>query len=265
MIIYTYNIYRPTGNDTALVLGIVNNPQLRQRINDKIMRQNPNVEQVGFIKTTPPYQLMMAGGEFCGNATRSATFLILKGKSGQIKLKVSGTKQILIAGVDKKGNAWTQIPIPQDIKIFNPMPTISIVNLEGITQVVTPLPPNLSNIKEIGFKLLKQLNLLTTTPAAGATFYQSTPSGIKILPVVWVRDIQTLFCETACGSATAAIGIIKSLNTDKSVVNLPVIQPTGQIINVNVSLSIKRTIKNVTISGPIQSLATGKKILLERK
>lgn len=261
---YTYNIYRPAGNDTALVLGIVNNPQLRQRINDKIMRQDPNVEQVGFIKTTPPYQLMMAGGEFCGNATRSATLMLLKGKPGKVSIRVSGTTQLLQSGVDKRGNTWTEIPTNISITRKN---NFQIIKMEGITHVITTKPSKITDsnqVKYLGQKILARLNLLTSVPAAGVIFVSKTPVGIRIDPVVWVKNIKTLFYETACASGTAAISIALALQNQSSLVNLKVIQPTGRTISATVALDQKtKKINQIKISSPIKILSTNQQIVLE--
>lgn len=54
---------------------------------------------------------------------------------------------------------------------------------------------------------------------------------IQLTPIVYVRDINTLFYETACGSGTTAVGIYQSFKNGKSV-NLEVVQPSGNIINV---------------------------------
>lgn len=261
---YVYSVYRPAGNDTALVLGIVSSPQLRQRINDKIMRQNPNVEQVGFIKTTSPYQLMMAGGEFCGNATRSAALMLLKGKPGKVSIRVSGTTQLLQSGVDKRGNTWTEIPTNISITRKN---NFQIVKMEGITHVITPKPPKLTNsdqLKNLGQKIINQFNLLTTAPAAGVIFVSKTPIGIRIDPVVWVRNVKTLFYETACASGTAAVAVIAATEKSSSINNLPIIQPTGKIISTTISINQRnKCITQIKISGPIETLATSKRIMLK--
>ena len=70
---YRYTIIRPGGNDTALVLGIERDFNKRKQINDQIMKKYSKVEQVGFVNPDPTEpELLMAGREFCGNATRSA-------------------------------------------------------------------------------------------------------------------------------------------------------------------------------------------------
>ena len=103
-------ILNPGGNITALVKGTNRSPAERRIINDKIMTEFPKVEQVGFIDYSPT-RLVMAGGEFCGNATRCAAFLALKGKSGRTNVSVSGTNQSLRARIDRRGFIWAQMPI----------------------------------------------------------------------------------------------------------------------------------------------------------
>jgi len=83
---------------------------VKRLINDKIMKLNPNIEQVGFVEINNKPKLIMAGGEFCGNATRSAAYFYLKGKKGKIKIGICSGKKLVEAGIDAIGNAWSQIP-----------------------------------------------------------------------------------------------------------------------------------------------------------
>ena len=64
---YSYQIYRPSGNDTALVLPLEQDTEKRRLVARQIMKLHPQVEQVGFVNSKVPH-LFMAGGEFCGNA-----------------------------------------------------------------------------------------------------------------------------------------------------------------------------------------------------
>ena len=66
-----FKIYNPAGNITALVIGDKYSLEERKIINNKIMSEDSRIEQVGFVSETEK-RLTMAGGEFCGNATRSA-------------------------------------------------------------------------------------------------------------------------------------------------------------------------------------------------
>lgn len=235
----TYSIYYPGGNTTALVNQLILNPILKRRINDKIMADNPLVEQVGFI-SQECYRLEMAGGEFCGNATRCAAFYYLKGKSGKIKIQVSGVKQKLFAGIYQNNNCWAQMPVKSVSKKLG----FNVITLEGITQIITDSKPGKQKTKNI----LKKLGLLTSVPAAGVMFIKKEKGKIKLNPFVWVRDIKTLFNETACASGTAAVGFYLARKLNRSL-NLPIIQPSGETITVSVKLP-----NQVLIRGPVTKL-----------
>ena len=102
-----YCKFDPTGNITALVetaVDIADQPAVAS----KIMEQEPDVEQVGFItyddtasaEESVPVSLRMAGGEFCGNATMcaAALFAIRSGMRGgaepvQVNVRVSGARE----------------------------------------------------------------------------------------------------------------------------------------------------------------------------
>ena len=78
------------------------------------MKKHTNIEQVGFINNKGKKELQMAGGEFCGNATRSAAYNYLKGTQGKIQICVN-SKDKITAGVDKNKNAWSEIPLYKNI------------------------------------------------------------------------------------------------------------------------------------------------------
>jgi len=244
----SYSIYYPGGNATALVNQLIINPYLKRRINDKIMSENPQVEQVGFIDQKT-YRLEMAGGEFCGNATRCAAYYYLGGKPGKIKITVSGVRGKLTAGIDIKNNAWAQIPFstPPITKKLG----YSIVNLQGITQVITASKPGKRKAKII----LNQLGLTTSVPAAGVMFIKKDQNKIELDPFVWVHDIKTFFNETACASGTAAVGYYLAKKNNQAL-QLAIIQPSKESINVAVKL-IANQLPQVKISGPIKILQTG--------
>lgn len=106
-----FTILNPGGNITALVEGIPDRRPLRKKINDEIMKVFPKVEQVGFLDRSIK-RLEMAGGEFCGNATRCAAYLLLGGKPGKVSLSVSGTdNKKLRARIDYNKLVWAQMPL----------------------------------------------------------------------------------------------------------------------------------------------------------
>lgn len=248
-------IVKPAGNDTALVEGIPAK-KYRKQINDKIMQLFPNVEQVGFYKTSSTPRLEMAGGEFCGNATRSFAYLFLKGKKGQDNFKASGVKELLNAGIKSSKTSFAQMPIYKSFdRVKQLEKDLCKVEIKGITHLITPLS-NFSkeNLKMEGKKLLKKYDLLQTVPASGVMFYTKLEDGsYKLDPIVWVRDIQSLFYETACASGTTAFGLMLSKQNSKSIKSQQILQPSGQSLSVSVNLGNKN-FTEASIEGPVEIL-----------
>ncbi len=106
---FDLTILNPGGNITALIKRIPASLPLRKLINDAVMKQFPEVEQVGFY--TKQARLQMAGGEFCGNATRCLAYLLLGGKPGKVSLNVSGANKELAARIDNDNLVWAQMPL----------------------------------------------------------------------------------------------------------------------------------------------------------
>lgn len=250
--INNYKIYIPSGNPTALVIGIIKDSKIRKQINDILMKKYDFIEQVGFINDdiNKP-ELLMAGGEFCGNATRSAIKYYLNNTKGEIKIKVSGVPRKLLGGIDNDNNVWLDMPIikgdyKKSIKIINK--TRMIIKLLGITHVVIEEDVIDNNIKEYAYNILKEYDLLDEE-ASGVMFITKTKNNIKLKPVVYVRDINTLFYETACGSGTTAVGIYESIK-DNCDIDIDIIQPSKKIINVKTKIKNRKLI-NVRISGEV--------------
>lgn len=235
-----YRIYKPSGNDTALVNGIDFNDKKKKNINDEIMKKHNNVEQVGFLNNDK-YELQMAGGEFCGNATRSAVYSYLDGKEGNIHITVNKDK-ILEAGIDKNGKVWTEIPLYKASDwIDNTQKGIYIVKMEGMRTIVIKSDiageylKNKRYLKNAGMKLIKEYEL-ENNEAVGVMFCENLGEKIKINPIVWVKKADTLFYETACGSGTTAVGMVESYERKKDV-KIDVIQPSGMEITISTKIN----------------------------
>ncbi len=107
-----YCIFDPTGNITALVETEVR-PADRAPVASGIMAAHPEVEQVGFVAyndsaceaADAAVSLMMAGGEFCGNATMCAAALYAERRGmpadGAVKVKVSGAEAPLTVQLEE--------------------------------------------------------------------------------------------------------------------------------------------------------------------
>lgn len=251
---FTYYLYSPCGNDTALVEGISINEQIRKELNDKIMKIHPNVEQVGFINKDE-YKLVMAGGEFCGNATRCATYYYLKGKKGKIEINVSNNT-VVESGIDEHGKVWSEIPLCNEKNILKKIDDdVYEININGIKYIILEKElsknylENKKNIKSNAMGIIKKYDI-KDEKAIGIIFTEKIKMKIKIHPVIWVKAINTIFYETACGGGTTAVGILEAIKNNKSQY-IDIIQPSNKIITANIILK-KGTLDKAYISGVVK-------------
>lgn len=250
-------ILRPAGNDQLLIKGIVKKED-RRAINDEMIQQFPNVEQVSFYafdKKNNIARLELAGGEFCGNATRSLAYLLLNGKPGKLSIQVSGTKQLLTAGIKKPNTAFAQMPIFYDFSCVKKLNEYLFrVDLEGITHLIykkSTIKKTRVELKKLAKEILKKENLLLSVPAAGVMFIEKINNGFLLKPVVWVRDIETILYETACASGTAAVALWYSLQNNNQITNVSLRQPSNLYITATVKKNKKQFI-DLFIDGPIE-------------
>lgn len=261
-----YRMFSPCGNDTALVIGTDYDFDTKKRINDIIMQKHDNIEQVGFVNTEE-FELQMAGGEFCGNATRSAIYNYLKGKEGSILIRVSGIDEYVEGGVDSKKNAWVQIPIYNSNECVRKLDTgIFEIKLKGIIiilieeKISKEYLKNKTNIKTDAMEIIKKYNIYDSE-AIGVVFLENYDEYIKINPVIWVKSIDTLFYETACGTASIAVALKEAVLSNTSQ-KIKIMQPSGQIILTDVIIKDKHPIKAV-IGGKVKNKNIVEKIWLD--
>jgi len=272
--IYDYRIYSPGGNETALVSGIEYKVHIRKFINDIILQKHSNksqgtfrVEQVGFInKDNISPRLMMAGGEFCGNATRSAAWYYSGETVGEINISVSGVTEPLKAGVkeiDKKYESWAQMPFYRNLDRIKKIDEGYFrVELEGITHIVVSeeyANEHLVNsskaqdfeedLKGSAIKLLKKYGLDNTN--AGVIFLEKTDEGIKMHPCVIIPGISSYY-ETACGSGTIAVGLVQCF-LKKTSIEISLIQPSNQVIKAIVDYD-GNEVTNAVICGSVKTV-----------
>jgi len=179
-----YCIFNPGGNITALVFNNHYNVQKKKIINDLILRKHCEVEQVGFIDNDD-FNLQMAGGEFCGNATRCAVKYYLKDNlEKEIFIKISGMKEKLLSGIDDENKIWVDIPI-KSIKC-NISSGVSIVKLDGITHIVIDeyqskkYLKDKESLKECAKKIIEELKIEDS--AVGVLFTEKNNEMIKLYP-----------------------------------------------------------------------------------
>ena len=215
-----YEILNPSGNITALV--VKDYPREKyQEISSKIMQENPQVEQVGFLKkySDSIYRLEMAGLEFCGNASRAFACYLVKEKyvaKNDFEISVTGYDDLIECNMEQKDDNYystINLKLNKDIndlvtKMMLNNQDVYIVNLPGISHLLldqNKFKFNKDNCLKEAKNIIKELNLLNL-PAVGVVWFDKS----QINPVVYVKDIDTLFHENSCGSGSIAYGIYHS-------------------------------------------------------
>ena len=249
----SYMIFNPAGNITALVLADEYNLEQKRIINSRIMEKESKVEQVGFLSLRDR-RLTMAGGEFCGNATRCAALYYIE-KQQSMELEINNNK--IEVGINKKQEVWCEIPI-QGYRIEKIEENIYKIILKGITILVVKEIENFNNLKEIAINLIKKYKL--DDDAIGVMFVDKIENIIKIYPIVWVKEIDTLFFENACGSGTIAVTMLESMLENASK-EYELIQPSGDILKTNISIK-NNIVKRAILKGKIVTDNKIRKIII---
>lgn len=251
-----YKILNPGGNKTAIVMDENYTKEQKKEINDRILKENSDVEQVGFISKEEK-KLQMAGGEFCVNATRCAIWEYLKGECGEIELSVSGYKDKITGGISRKKDVYVNLKINRKIRdILERKGEFNLVKLDGILLAVVDEENSkryIRNLRKDENKAKNQWKEIMKTfgtleNAVGIILLERENEKIKINPIIWVKTIDTLYYETACGSGSLATAIYK--NNLEGIENLEILQPSGFCIKINLKKE-QEMIQNVRISGKV--------------
>ena len=216
----------PAGNITLLVRTPVE-PSQYSAVGEKLLAlPRFRAEQVGFIGEGG--RLTMAGGEFCGNATRALGLLLSRerGIRGEAHLEVSVSGCDRAVGVDAdtvRGTARAEMPLPLFVRkeIVNGAEG-TLVHLGGIVHlVVAGVAPS-----EEFFAAAEPLFLSLGTPEAyGVVFLD----GEKLRPLVKVSALNSLCWEGSCGSDSLAAAVAESTAMADGVFEKDYIQPAGSI------------------------------------
>lgn len=253
-----YKIYNPGGNITALVDGTDFTINQRELINKYILETNKEVEQVGFLSKTKK-RLEMAGGELCLNATRCAIWEYLKGKEGIVSITVSGYSKKIIGTISSNKTVEIKLDIGKELKDLVEIKydficvklegiIIAILNEEKSKKYICELKKDDEHAKQQIKQIMKQLDF--KEKAIGVILLENNNKQIKINPIVWVKKIDTLYYETACGSGslgTAIYNFIKN-NQEKN----KFMQPSGYVIAVDI-IGNKKYINKAIIKGKVES------------
>jgi len=254
-----YQIFVPGGNKTALVFGtegLETDIKRRCEVQDKIFARHANdpdgeVEQVGFVapeRLAPT--LIMAGGEFCGNATRTAAAHYLQNKTGEIEITVSGATKKLRAGRRITGEVWAEMPVYENLaEAIMPLSNGTYwVQMDGISHLIVPQRIAASYLDRISaceskaeqlaiaVDLLEKTiteNKLSAGEAYGVIFLENTIDMLTMHPFVHVKTAGTTYYESGCGSGAMCVGLV-STYLQGAGVKLALLQPSGKVISADV-------------------------------
>ena len=201
----------PAGNITLFVLDPVPVGD-RAGVAARVMAlPGSDVEQVGFV--CPPVtggagRMEMAGGEFCGNATRAFGMLTAQKLGGlpQVLVEVSGCEALVSVDVDwSNRTAKAQMPLPRCVsRVEVDGHPGTLVDLGGIAHlVVEDVLPNL----EFFDRAEPLFGAFPEADAYGVVFL----NGERMTPLVKVPAAGTLVWEGSCGSGSLAAAAAQSM------------------------------------------------------
>lgn len=113
-------------------------------------------------------------------------------------------------------------------------------------------------MKQSAINLIQKYNL--EDDAIGVMFVDSVENIIKIYPIVWVKKIDTLFSENACGSGTIAVTMLESW-LKKSSNKYSVLQPSGDILRTEIDIE-DDIVKRAILKGKIKTDNKIRKIII---
>ena len=224
----------PAGNITLYVLDPVEKEKRGSLAEKLLAMEEFQAEQVGYkCESAPEFDghMEMAGGEFCGNATRAYGMLMAKekGLTGKQKLtlEVSGCETPVEVSLDvDAGTAKAQMPLPRFVRPERVCGKDGIlVHLGGIAHFVVdgvePTKEYFDEAEKVIFASMPELD-------AYGVMFRDKASG-KLTPLVKVPAATSLYWEGSCGSGSLATVIAETEGEPDGDYAKDLIQPAGTV------------------------------------
>lgn len=217
----------PAGNITIFVLDEVPQEKRAEIAKEILAKKELAAEQVAF--RTGKNRIDMAGGEFCGNASRSFGMLLARERGirgrAEMEIEISGCDEKVRVYVDTESlEAAAEMPLPKSVSdryVGNVRGTL--VNLGGIAHFVTDEAE--ASLEFFG----KAESLFDEFPgieAYGVIFVEK--NGRRIRPLIRVPAADSLVWEGSCGSGSIACAVARSIGHEGKY-SENYIQPEGEI------------------------------------
>ncbi len=259
----------PAGNTTILVLDPIPAEERSRMARLLMAPASVSAEQVAFADAEPPrfcdMGICMMGGEFCGNAVRSAAAWKLFDRE-RWQPSVPGTERISFeiscTGIEHNVHCTVQqtgrsvfdvtaeMPLPLSVeRIRMEMQEIWKARFSGITHYCccgTFSAEEKANL----VRAILNAYPVASREAAGVLFWDGT----VLDPFVYVKDTDTLVNESSCGSGTAAVASCMAFRSQQSV-HIDARQTGGMISGEAVWHNGK--VEQLQIGGPVRITAEG--------
>ena len=226
----------PAGNITLFVLDPVKGED-RPAVAARLMAIKELAgEQVGYAcEPADGYdgRMEMAGGEFCGNASRAYGMLVAcrRGMTGKhrLTLEVSGSDRPVAVDLDvEAGVARAAMPLPR----LAGRRTVAgvegtLVDLGGIVHFVTERQPDAMVMDEVEkfINVPREAGGFAGVEAYGVIFLHDG----RMTPLVKVPAAGSLFWEGSCGSGSLAAAAAQSAEMADGVFERDYVQPAGVV------------------------------------
>lgn len=227
---FRYVLFDPTKNITALVTSPAEKTEYAG-IARTLMEKEPACEQVGFVRDAPDgFELCMAGGEFCGNASMSAAALWCR-RRGLDSTRVSGT----VSGTDRAVSVCVEKQSDSDYLCRVEMPPVREIAGEtlyfagksyAVTRVTLPGIVHLVTEEKMEKAAAEAAVKLWCGQLKAEALGLMALDGERLTPLVYVPGADTLFWESACASGTAAVGAAACRKSGRTEI-LRLTQPGG--------------------------------------
>ena len=251
---YNIVVANPANNITVFVLDYVEKEDYKDIAKNILENTDFNAEQVGFVKEPimgGDVRLEMMGGEFCGNASRSIGMLFARQnniESGNVLVEITGSDRPLNTKVDLENEtSEIDMPIPKGIESINVsgLGKFPIVLIDGINHIIAE---SVDATDENFEKFKKAVYENYDIEAFGVMFFDKEKN--YITPAVYVKDTDTTFFESSCGSGTLATVTYLGQDLKDGVLKFDIKQPGGTIAS---QISKENgEIKKITIGGVVK-------------
>ncbi|MDB5175989.1 MAG: hypothetical protein JWM81_847 [Candidatus Saccharibacteria bacterium] len=257
----------PSGNTTAVVFDQrldTDREEFNKRMVASWQKYHPEeaeIEQCCFIMpATDPEaigRVEMFGGEFCGNATRTGAWLLSGGQDYEGTIEASGVEGALAFTV-KDGTVSVEMPLSREDDKTKLVDEGTIVQLYGIAHLVITDRSKVgaTSAKDLCEEFIVSNKYGLAQQAAFGISYYDKQSG-KSEFGVYVKEVNTVYDETACGSGTSCIGVALAAEA-KDDLTVDVIQPTGEVIQTSATYDpVKKQVMQSRIAGTVSILYDG--------